>query len=482
MTPDGEDGLAPTDQESSRALGSRLTALQIRMETNHAQTNRLLTLVSGLSSQVATALADASSSADGIGGRMQHLARDAESMLARLLSATQTTNEAIADVALRVDRLGGATGEYSRRLRSDIEAYEVSTLGAISSLERAAATIGTSLVDDIAEVLTALRVAVTDTGADLAGIADDGQVRLQRMIDRLDQRVSDHTGLLTAATEQLGVAVADLAAARDTAADASQQMADTAANLHTMSVAALDRITESAGALEQRISEMLDAVLTAGTEQTAAEVQALSTTLAWATRSIQQVVETLTDDLASTTKASLRRIDEAGEAALERLRATVDHAEESITQEVRHSVEPLREETHRIAEQQGELARTIHDTTALLRRRADEAQAQEDAAARLDQVTRQVLSVIEEHTEGVRSEQAEALERAEAVADRLDDGAGRAEAVIGRLADVADQLHDAADAADRSRQELQALVTRAQEVSAAAAARRRTAAVVPPPT
>ena len=483
MTTDADEVEAalPPEVEDARAVGSRLAALQIRMDTNHAQTTRLLSLVSGLTGQVGTALADATSSADSIGGRMHHLARDAEEMLARLLDATQTTNQAVSEVALRIDRLGGSTAEYSRRLRADVEEYELSTTNAVRSLETVAGAVTTGLVDDVAELLLSVREAVGRTGADFVGMADSGQVRIQRMIDRLDERITDHARMMAAATDQLEIAVQQLTAVQSEATGASEQMADTASNLHSMSIEALDRMASTTGGMEHRVGEMIEEAMRIGSTQTAAEVESLSTTVAWASRSIQQFVETLTDDLASTSTASLRRIEAAGEAARERIERTVSQAQGAITEEVSRSIEPLHAETSRVAEQQAGLAQTVHDTAALFARREDDVRERTAAIERMEQITRDVVALIDDQTSTVRDEQQAALDQADQIASRLESGAERAAAVLDRLDDVTARLDATSAAADRSREELQQVLTRAQEVHQRAEARSRTAAAVPPP-
>ena len=211
-------------------------------------------------------------------------------------------------------------------------------------------------------------------------------------------------------------------------------------------------------------------------------MQTLVTTIAWANRTIQQTVETLTDDLASASRTAASEIKESADEGHRRIEALLDTSEKRLSDEVTSGLRPLTGETDRVAEQQATLATTIARVEALMAQRDAETTRRDEVAARMERTIADAAALLTTRATHLRAEQRSAVEEGQDVARGLEAGTSRAGELIAQLAAVTDRLEAATVAADTSRQALEQVVTRAEELAADAAARRRRASAVPPPT
>ncbi|CAN5138430.1 hypothetical protein BH23ACT9_BH23ACT9_26300 [soil metagenome] len=423
----------------------------------------------------------------------------------RLVTAAGRVETVAEAAATRLERLGEAAlsrvitdvGELMAGLQASVAAAEQRLLGVADHVgERIDGhlTATATTIDDRSQAAVraldaAVQAAVADVDRRVVGVAEQAT-----------REVSAHTGRLSEAADELvrttAVTAAQLTGVTDVVTDASatvlQAGADgtaVAAQLEVVAErfaeqtgSAVERTTAVTETMVQRFADAVDAAGEASSRATAGNLETLTTAVAWASRTLQELVERFVDDLKATTAASVQRVEGAGGAAHDRLQTMLEAVEQRLAHEVGRTLSPLTIETGRVAEQQAGLAATASEMEALMAQREAESVRRDAAAERMEAAVAAAADLVAAGTRQLREDQAAAADGLHQIVAGLAEGTDRAASLIAELSGVTGRLEAATAAADASRRALQQVVTRAEELAADAAARRRRAPTVPPPT
>ncbi|HUG84899.1 MAG TPA: hypothetical protein VMM13_10060 [Euzebya sp.] len=461
-------------------------AAQMVTATTQSQTSQLADAVA----QVSTGLQQLTASAADVDQRLRTAADRVQDVTDTTATRMERLSDAalariIADVAELITRLQDATGASEERLVA-----AVTQIGEQLSTRVDAAT-GQMDADTRGAVTTltdAVRAGVAEVVERAAAVGDTAARDSATHTERLAAAAEELTRTVAAVVTQLDTRTAGVAGAAGQLADASisieaaaTQLDAVATRFTTSTEAAIDRSGAVADIMVQRFTDLMDAAVQTTRQATADDIQTLTTTVSWANHSLQGLIEHLIEDLSTTSMTAVQRVEVAGEAARSRLVDLVDDIEGRLLEEVRRALMPLTVETGRVAEQQSDLAETASQLESLMGQREAEAARRDAAAARMEEAVVGAAEMVAAGTGQLRDEQEAGLDRARQVAEQLADGSDQTVALMGQLDAVSERLEAATAAADASRQSLERLVTRAEELAADAAARRRRALAVPPP-
>lgn len=433
--------------------------------------------------QLAAATVDVDTRLGGTAEGVERAAGAAAARLERIGDAAMT--RVVADVGVLMGRLQDATtaaetrvAEVAQRVAAQLSTHVDVIAGQLHDEARATATT-------LAE---AVRAAVAEVGQRAAAVGDGAARDAATHSARLADAAEDLARTVGAVTAQIRSRVEVVADAAEQVADAGAGATAAAAHLEVVAArfgtstdAAVARSAEVTDTMVQRFAQIMDAAAQANGDATAGNIETLTTTVAWAGRTVQGLIERLVDDLTSTATTAVQRVDRAGEAARTQLVDLLEAHEERLLAEVGRALRPLTIETGRVAEQQSGLAETTAHLKALMGQREAEAVRREQAAERMEEAVASAAELVSAGTLQLREEQAAARALARDVADHLGDGGDQAAALMAQLTSVSERLEAATAAADAGRQSLERLVRRAEELAADAAARRRRAPLVPPP-